>query len=387
MKVIYGLLAVVIAAVAYKYLSSTPVADAKGGMQTVSTARVQQREFPVLIETNGTTVAATVVDVRPQVSNVVTQVHVKDGQMVRQGDLLFSLDNRADQANYEKAKATEEDAKRQLQRALELVKQQFIAQSSADTAKSNADAAIAATKAAQAVLSYDSIRAPIAGRLGIINVFPGTLVTPGNTVSTTTTSTATTAQGAMATITQLNPIHVQFTIPEAQLPNVLAAQQAGQELTVQFEIAGRQRSGKVFVIDNQVDASVGTVKAKAVIDNADHSLIPGQFVKLSLQAGKINDALVVPSQSVVMTPRGEQIYVVKEDDTVALMPVKIRAQYEGETVVSGVEAGQRVVVEGKQNLRPSVKIREAQAAKAAATPASAASAAAVQASGVSASRP
>ena len=98
-----------------------------------------------------------------------------------------------------------------------------------------------------------------------------------------------------------------------------------------------------------------------MVDNRDHSLIPGQFVKLKAVAGEIKDALVVPSQAVVIGPRGEQIYVVSDDETVALKPVKVKAQGEGFSVITGLEEGTRVLVEGKQNLRPNTKIKEAQA--------------------------
>ena len=360
-KFIAAAVAALIAAVAAKIFWPAPVAETKSPVQTVTITQVKKQDFPVILETTGNTVAVNVVDIRPQVTNVVATIHVKEGQMVKKGDLLFSLDDRADRANYDKAAAAAEDAKRQFARAQELVKHQFVSQSAADTAQSNADAAVAAAKAAQAVLSYGSIRAPINGRIGIINVFPGALVQPGNTVSTNTTATSTTAQSAMATVTQLDPMNVQFTIPEAMLSAFFEAQKSGQALTIQFEIGGKKREGKIYVIDNQVDVAIGAVKAKAVVDNPDHSLIPGQFVRLKATAGEMKDALVVPSQAVVMGPRGEQIYVVGEEETVTLKPIKVKAQAQGLSVITGLDEGTRVVVEGKQNLRPNSKVREAQA--------------------------
>ena len=362
-KILLGLLILGGAAAAVVALWPTPAPEARKPVQTVTTTTVRKQDFPVLMDSTGNTVAASVVDIRPQVTNVVAQVHVKDGQMVRKGELLFSLDDRADRANYDKAQAAADDAQRQYQRAQELARQQFVAQSAVDTAASNAQAAAAAARAAQAQLSYDSIRAPITGRIGIINVFPGALVQPGNTVTTATTATATVAQGAMATLTQLDPIHVQFTIPEAALPAFFEAQRKGQPVTIAFELGGRQRQGRVFVIDNQVDAAIGAVRAKAEVGNADHSLIPGQFVRLRAMAGEMKDALVVPSQAVVMSVRGEQIYVVNDDETVALKPIQVKAQANGLAVITGVDEGTRVVVEGKQNLRPNTQVREAKAAK------------------------
>jgi multidrug efflux pump subunit AcrA (membrane-fusion protein) len=348
------------AGLAVKYFWPSAAPETKTPIQTVTTFKVEQRDFPLVIDSTGTTVASSIVDIRPQVTNVVAKVHIKEGQKVRAGDVLFTLDDRADKANYEKAKASADDAQRQYERAQELLRQQFVAQGAVDTAQANAQSAQAVARAALATLSYDTIRSPITDRAGIINVFPGALVQPGNTVSTTTTATTTTAQGAMVTITQLDPINVQFTVPEGALPSLFAAQQAGQTPTISFQMGnGAKREGKVYVVDNQVDAAIGAVKVKAEVNNADHSLIPGQFIRLQLKAGLIKDALVVPSQAVISNSRGDQIFVVDEENTVSLKPIKIQTQGQGFAVISGINAGDKVVVEGKQNLRPNSKVREA----------------------------
>ena len=345
---------------AVKYFWPTGAADAKSSVQTVTTFVVEQRDFPVVVDATGSTVAANIVDIRPQVTNVVAKIHIKEGQKVKAGDLLISLDDRADRANYEKAQATADDAQRQLQRSEELLRQQFVAQGAVDTVRANAHAAQAAARAALAQLSYDNIRSPITGRAGIINVFPGALVQPGNTVSTSTTATTTTTQGAMVTITQLDPINVQFTVPESALPALFAAQQAGQTPTISFQMGdGKKREGKVFVIDNQVDQAIGAVKVKAVVENKDHSLIPGQFVRLQMEAGNFKDVLVVPSQAVVTNARGDQVFVVDAENTVVMKPIKVRTQNQGFAVITGINAGDKVVVEGKQNLRPNGKVKEA----------------------------
>lgn len=355
-------LVLVLAGGVTKYFWSSDSVQVKAAVQTVTTWVVETRDFPVVLNATGTTVAANLVDIRPQVTNVVSKIHIKEGQKVKAGDLLISLDDRADRANYEKAQATADDAQRQLQRAEELLRQQFVTQGAVDTARANAQAAQATARAAQAVLSYDNIRSPITGRAGIINVFPGALVQPGNTVSTSTTATATTTQGAMLTITQLDPMNVQFTLPENALPALFAAQQAGQTPTVTFQMAdGKKREGKVYVIDNQVDPAIGAVKVKAVVDNADHSLIPGQFVHLQVQAGQLKNVLVVPSQAVVTNARGDQVFVVDAENTVTLKPVKVQTQSQGFAVITGISAGDKVVVEGKQNLRPNGKVKEAAA--------------------------
>jgi len=361
-SLIWGAVALAVAGGGAKYFWPTESAQAKSAVQTVTTFVVEQRDFPVVLDATGSTVAANIVDIRPQVTNVVAKVHIKEGQMVKAGDMLISLDDRADRANYDKVQATADDAQRQLNRAEELLRQQFVAQGAVDTARANAQAAQAAARAAQAALSYDNIRSPITGRAGIINVFPGALVQPGNTVSTTTTATTTTTQGAMVTITQLDPMNVQFTVPESALPALFAAQRSGQVPTISFQMSdGKKREGKVYVIDNQVDQAIGAVKVKAVVDNADHTLIPGQFVRLQVQAGRFKDVLVVPSQSVVTNARGDQVFVVDAENTVTLKPIKVQTQSQGFAVITGINAGDKVVVEGKQNLRPNGKVKEAAA--------------------------
>ena len=356
--IVLGVVVLALAGAAAKFYWPTSAPQARSPVQTVTTAVVRKQDMPVQYEVAGNTVAASVVDIRPQITSVVSAVPVREGQMVSKGDLLFALDDRADRANYEKAQAAADDAARQLQRAQELVKQQFIAQSALDTAQSNAQAASAAARAAQATLSYSSIRAPISGRIGIINVFPGSLVAPGNVVTTSTTATATTTQGAMATVTQMDPINVQFTIAESMLPAFFEAQRQGQNLSIEFESGARSYVGKIYVIDNQVDVAIGAVRAKAVVPNPEQRLIPGQFVQLKVKAGEFKDALVIPSQAVVLTQRGSQAYVVGADDTVALQPIKVLSQISGMAVISGLNEGDRVVVEGKQNLRPKAKVRE-----------------------------
>jgi membrane fusion protein, multidrug efflux system len=359
-RLIWIAVAIAVAGGAAKYFWPAGSPDAKSLVQTVTTFVVEQRDFPVIVDATGSTVAANIVDIRPQVTNVVAKIHIKEGQKVKAGDLLISLDDRADRANYEKAQATADDAQRQLKRAEELLRQQFVAQGAVDTARANAQAAQAAARAALAALSYDNIRSPITGRAGIINVFPGALVQPGNTVSTSTTATTTTTQGAMVTITQLDPMNVQFTVPESALPALFAAQQAGQTPTVTFQMGdGKKLEGKVFVIDNQVDQAIGAVKVKALVDNTDQTLIPGQFVRLQVNAGSFKDVLVVPSQAVVSNARGDQVFVVDSENTVSLKPIKIRTQSQGFAVISGINAGDKVVVEGKQNLRPNSKVKEA----------------------------
>lgn len=331
----------------------------RGGVQTVTTMVLEKKDVPLVIESTGTIAAANIVDIRPMITNTVKEIHIKEGQDVKKGQLLFTLDDRNDRANYDKSKALADDAQRQLQRAKELVAKNFISKAGLDTAEANAKSAMATARAAEVQLSFDSIRSPIDGRSGIINVFPGSLVQASNVVVSSTTSTATSTTGAMVTITQIDPINVQFIVAENNIPllmqndiaNLKVSVTVGNNLTQIYE-------GKVIVVDNQVDPAIGAVRVKAQIPNQKRTLLPGQFARIKLEANTLKDVIVIPSQAVVINPRGRFVYIVGQDDKVSLRPIKVTYEYQGNAAITGVEVGERIVLEGKQNLRPGVKIKE-----------------------------
>ena len=344
---------------AYDYFF--PASAKSGGPVTVTSFVVQKKDVPLIIEATGTIVSNSIVDIRPMVTNTVATIQVKDGQEVKAGDLLFTLDDRNDKANYEKLKALADDAQKQYLRAKELVAKNFISKAALETTLANAKSAQAAARAAEVQLSFDYIKSPIDGRAGIVNVFPGSLVQASNIVSTATSSTATSSVGSMVTITQLNPIDVQFVIPEKDIPIILENQLDGDAMNVTVTVGDsgkRTYEGKVLVVDNQVDPSIAAVRVKAQIPNDAKTLLPGEFARVSLVANTLKDALAIPSQAVVINPRGKLVYVVDKDDKVAAKPVKVVYDYQGLSVVTGIDDGDRVVVEGKQNLRPGSKVRE-----------------------------
>ncbi|QWE17423.1 efflux RND transporter periplasmic adaptor subunit [Polynucleobacter sp. AP-Nino-20-G2] len=345
---------------AYDYFF--PAADKAGGPVTVTTIVVEKKEVPLIIEATGTIVSNSIVDIRPMVTNTVAKIHVKDGEEVKAGQLLFTLDDRNDKANYEKLKALADDAQKQYLRAKELVAKNFISKAGLETSLANAKSAQAAARSAEVQLSFDSIRSPIDGRAGIVNVFPGSLVQASNVVTTATSSTATSSVGSMVTITQLNPINVQFVIPEKDIPVLLENQMDGEPLAVKVTVGDASKKiyeGKVLVIDNQVDPSIAAVRVKAQIPNDAMTLLPGQFARVSLVANNLKDALSVPSQSIVISPRGKLVYTVDKDGKAVSKPVKVVYEYQGSSVITGIESGDRVVIEGKQNLRAGSKVKEA----------------------------
>jgi RND family efflux transporter MFP subunit len=358
---------------AYDY--SFPPTGKVGGVQTITSIVAEKKDIPLIIEATGTIISSSIVDIRPMTTNTVKTIHVKDGQEVKEGELLFTLDDRNDRANYEKLKALADDAQKQYLRAKELVAKNFISKAGLETSLANAKSAQAAARSAEVQLSFDSIRSPIAGRAGIVNVFPGSLVQASNIVTTATSSTATSSVGSMVTITQLNPINVQFVVPEKDIPLLMEGKQADTPLKVKVSVGNDAKSvyeGEVLVIDNQVDPSIAAVRVRAQIPNEKMSLLPGQFARVSLNANTLRDAIAVPSEAIVISPKGRLVYIADKDDKIQAKPIKVIYEYKGSAVISGIESGDRVVVEGKQNLRPGSKIKEAKKQTAASAPAKAA---------------
>ena len=322
----------------------------------VTLATAVRQDVPVTVQVNGSVVSLNSVDLRPQVTNTVDVVHVKDGQFVRQGQLLFTLDDRNDQANLARAQAQQKrdeatlaDLERQYKRSQELLAQNFISKSATDATLSQLEAqraAVAADRAAvqsaQVALSYTKLHAPIAGRIGAVNIYPGTLVQP--TLS-------------LVTVTQLDPIAVSFPVPEANLQDLLAA--ARTRSRVEAVVTGRKDTlqGTLNFVDNTVDPQIGTVRAKAVFDNADQSLWPGQFVGTRITVRTLEGVTVVPAAALMMLPEGTSLYVVDKERNASRRKVKTLHTFGTKVAVSGVEPGEQVVIEGSQNVRPNGKVR------------------------------
>jgi RND family efflux transporter MFP subunit len=343
-----------------------PATKKMGGPQTITSVIVEKKDVPLIIEATGTVVSNSIVDIRPMVTNTVSKIHIKDGQEVKEGQLLFTLDDRNDRANYEKLKALADDAQKQYQRAQELVAKNFISKAGLETSLANAKSAQAAARSAEVQLSFDSIRSPINGRAGIINVFPGSLVQASNVVVSSTSASATSTTGSMVTITQLNPINVQFVVPERDIPIILENKKSDEPLKVKVTVGSTGKTvyeGQVLVIDNQVDPAIAAVRVKAQIPNDKLELLPGQFARVSLNANTLKDVIALPTQAIIISPTGRLVYIVDKDDKVQSKPVKVIYEYQGTSVITGIEAGDRVVVEGKQNLRTGGKVREAKQGK------------------------
>jgi RND family efflux transporter MFP subunit len=356
--------------------SAASAARAPGQPIAVTTAVAVQRDFEVALEAIGTVTPLSSVDVKPQTNSLVTRVHVKEGQFVKAGELLFTLDGRADEANVAKVRAQMvkdqavlADAQRQLARSRDLLAQGFISQGALDSSQAQVDAQLAnlvadraALDAAQLALSYNSVRAASAGRLGAVNIFAGTAVQANQTV--------------LVTVTQLDPINISFSLPQRNLEAVLAGLKSdGATVSAKLADAKTDISGRLQFVDNAVDAATGTIKVRARFDNHAARLWPGAFVKVALVSQTLQGVVVIPTTAIIQSTRGPIVYLSDKGKAV-LRPIKVMAS-EGElSAVSGIAAGDKVVVEGRQNLRPDAPLAERSASPAsAARPASAASAA------------
>ena len=366
-----GAACIVIAAVAgWRLVGKAPGAARKGsGPVAVVTALAETRDVPVRLTSNGTVTALQSVDLRAQVTSTVKEVHIREGQNVRAGELLFTLDAGTEDANLKKAQAqVEKDqsdfatAQRNLQRQVELFNQKFISQAALDTARNQVDTLTgqlaidrAAVEAARVALTFTAIRAPFAGRTGIINVRAGSLVQPSSNASSLS------GTPALVTVTQIDPITVAFTLPEKELPSLQRALAAGPVSVVATPQAGGEKfTGRIVFVDNAVDSTTGTIRLKAEFDNGKARLWPGMYVTVQVSPRTLSNAVVVPAQAVQTGPDARFVYVVGADRKVAQRVVTLAYVEQGLAVVDGLQAGTRVVVEGAQNVKPGSVVAEAQ---------------------------
>jgi RND family efflux transporter MFP subunit len=351
---------IVLSVGAWIWHAHNTAANVKGTntFQVVS-APVMQTDVSVRLTANGTVSALQTVDIRPQISATIKTVHIKEGQYVRKGDRLFTLDSRTEDANLSKAEAQVAkdradlaNAGRNLKRERELLKLEYVSQSEFDTAQNLADglhsqlaidlATVAASKVAR---SFDEIDAPIAGRTGAISVYPGSLVQPGTSA----------AIGAvLVSITQLDPINISFTLPEHELATL---QQAFAKTRVpviaKLDTADRKElKGYLIFVDNAVDTASGTIRLKAEFPNPEYRLWPGMFVNVELSPRNIENAPTLPAQAVQTGPERKFLYAIGADNKVTSVPINVILIQDGIAVVEGIAPGSRVVVEGAQNLKP-----------------------------------
>ena len=333
---------------------------ANAGPVPVTVIDAVRQDVPVYASALGTVAAMNTVTVSPQVGGQLISLNFKEGQEVKKGDLLAQIDPRTLQASYDEAAAAKRQNQAQLatarsnyQRSHSAEYRQYADKTDLDTQRNQVaqfESAVAANeasmRAAQVQLQYTRVTAPISGIAGIRAVDAGNIVSAGT---------------ALVTLTQIHPIHVVFNLPERQLPAVRQAQAAGP-----VDIAALDRNdahvltdgGKLDVVDNQISSDSGTFRARALFDNEDNSLWPGQFVNVRMQLRTIAGGVVIPTQAVMRGPDGEYVYIVKPDSTVAMQTVKSGVEVGDSQVqiTEGLKGGERVVSEGQFRLKPGAKV-------------------------------
>ena len=330
-------------------------------MVTVGDAVVRKADLPVIIDALGTVVSATTVTLRAQVSGLLTHVLFTEGQMVQKGQLLAQIDARPYEQALMQAEGTRrrdeaqlENARLTLERYRTLLSQDSIARQDVDTQAAlvkQIEGTVRTDKAQEGTarlnLGYTRITAPASGRIGLRAVDAGNTVTPGDAAG-------------IATITQLAPIDVQFAVPQDRVADVRSAQNDAAVLEVTALDRTRQATlgtGKFSTLDNLVDTTTGTVKAKARFDNAKGALFPNQFVNVQLLLRNV-PALVVPVTAVRTGANGDYVYVINDDRKVSLRKVKRGLATVGlMAITEGLKEGERVVTEGGDRLQDGMTVQ------------------------------
>jgi multidrug efflux system membrane fusion protein len=325
----------------------------------VRVGTVVERAVPLQIRNVGTIQPYVAVAVRAQVSGEIMQVHFRDGQDLKKGGLLFSIDPRPYQAALAQAEAAlareraqMENAQTDVQRYEDLVKKDYVTQQQYDSVKANAAATAATVRSNQAAverarldLAFCSIHAPIDGRGGSILVQAGNVVKSNDAV--------------LVTINQVAPIYLAFAVPERELPEIRRRQNAGS-LAVEAEEPATGKSlarGELTFLDNTVDRTTGTITLKATFPNTDRILWPGEFVNAVLTLATEQNAIVAPTGAVQNGQQGTFAYVVRADRTVESRPVTVaRSAADGLVIAKGLAAGETVVTDGQLRLSPGAKI-------------------------------
>ncbi len=320
---------------------------------------VAQRAMSLRIEGIGNVEVLASVAIKSRVDGQITKMLFADGDEVAKGQMLFQIDSRPYVAELKQAQAAMQKDQAQLQHARsqerryqDLLNKNFVSKESYAQIKLTADSATATVRADEAAienaklrLEYAGIRAPIAGQTGKIFVQEGNLVKANDT-------------NALVVINQLNPIYVNFSVPEQHLTDVRKAM-AADTLVVQAQQPDGTgiASGKLTFVDNSVDTTTATIKLKATFDNKDKALWPGQFVKVALILGEQKNAVVVASRAVLTGPKGQYVFVVGAQQTVDTRNIEVDRVDGADTVVrKGLAGGETVVIDGQSRLLPGSKI-------------------------------
>jgi membrane fusion protein, multidrug efflux system len=326
----------------------------------VLVATAARKTMAIQLRAVGNVEAFSTVSVKSQITGVLTEAHFKEGQNVKKGQLLFTIDPRPleavlkqAEANLARDAAQLQNAREQARRYAELFKKQYVSQEQYEQIRTNADALEAVVEADKAAvenarvqLSYCYIYSPIDGQVGSLLVNEGNLVRVNDATP-------------LVVINQVTPINVTFSVPEQNLADIRRHMATGS-LKVEARFPsddGRAENGILAFIDNAVDRTTGTIKLKAEFKNGERRLWPGQFINVALTLSTQSDAVVVPSEAIQVGPEGQHVFVVKPDNSVEVRPVVVARTDEGETVIAnGLQPGEKIVREGQFLLGPGSRI-------------------------------
>ena len=370
LRPVFGLLlmASVMAAVACsggEAVSTTPPAGGRGGGANaqavpVTTAPVVQKSVPLSVQGIGTVIAASTVTVRAQVTGELTSVNFIEGDEVQEGQVLVTIDKRPLEAALQQTEAAlnrdiaqAANARSQAARYQDLAKRGIATKEQVDQIVANAaalDATVELDKAnvenAKVQLQYATIRAPLTGKTGLLQVHPGNLVRATDTTP-------------IVTINKITPVYVSFSVPEAMLPDLKRYMARGKLPVTALppNDQGAPAAGLINFIDNAVDQTTGQIKVKGTFPNTDRRLWPGQFVNVNVTLSTEPNAIVVPSMAVQTGQQGTYVFVVKPDQTVDLRPVTVeRSSGDLSVIKTGVTPGETVVTDGQLRLNPGTRV-------------------------------
>lgn len=323
----------------------------------VTVATAQQKDMPVEIRAIGSVQPLQTVAVRALVAGQLTRVWFREGDEVRRGQTLFTIDPRPMQAAFAQAQANlardeaeMRNAEAQSTRYADLVKKDYVTREEFDKISAGAEAARAVVAADRAAienarlqLSYSNIVAPLDGKTGSLQVHAGNIVRANDTMP-------------LVVINQVHPINVQFAIPERDLGPIRASGM-GMSVVASQQGGGPAETGRLTFIDNAVDPATGTIALKASFSNDDRALWPGQYVSVAVTLSSRPNAIVVPAQALQTGQRGQYVFVVKSDNGVEMRPVAVSQQVDQQAIIEhGVSAGETVVTDGQLKLTPKSKV-------------------------------
>lgn len=315
-------------------------------------------DTPVVLKAHGHVVPLNQVDVRSQLPGTVRGVHFREGEEVKAGQLLFTIDASDLAAQLDRARASAaqieaqvDDAERELARTRQLAQSHFYSASAVDAIASKLESLQAQYKAAQAevarmrvLVGRANITAPTSGLSGAVAVHPGSLAEVP-------------ASQPLVTIVQVDPIGVEFELPESQLGRLIAARDSGEvKVTLTIPEGGARLSGTLAFLNNTVNRDTGSISLKAKFANPGRALWPGAYVELSVEAGATSKSVSLPPQAVLEGPDGRFVYVVDGQGRTLVRPVRLLRMQDQKAVVDGLQEGEKIVTEGQAGLQPGTAV-------------------------------